>query len=57
MLLPMNMNIVVQDGIRFDVRSQFLKSDGECGKTVDVFGVHNSSYVLVDNRKKYLISW
>ena len=39
-------------GMRFDAHSQFSWSDGECGKNVIIFGVDNSSSVLIDNIQK-----
>ena len=45
-------------GIGFDARSQFSRADGSWGKIVVSFGVDNSSFVHVDNKKKgYLSSW
>ena len=40
------------DGMRFDVHSQFSWSDGECSKNVVIFGVDNSSSVLIDYIQK-----
>ena len=42
-------------GIGFDARSQFSRADGSWGKIVVSFGVDNSSFVHVDNKKKDIL--
>ena len=41
--------------IGFDALSQFLLPDGSWGKNVIIFGVHNSSSVHVENKKKNIL--
>ena len=46
------------EGIEFDACSQFSLSNGDGGKNVVIFGVHNSSSTYADNTKnRYLSSW
>ena len=42
-------------GIWFDSRSEFLFTDGSCGKNVIIFGADMSSSVYVDNKGKYIL--
>ena len=42
--------------IEFDARSQFSLPGGTWSKNVIIFGVDNSSSVLVDNKKKVVLA-
>ena len=42
-------------GIWFDFCSEFLFTDGNCGKNVIIFGADMSSSVYVDNKGKYIL--
>ena len=41
----------------FDVRSQFLLSNGKWGKNVVIFGVGNGFSVHADYKERCLSSW
>ena len=49
-----HLNIIIQDVVFIlDSRSLFSFSNCDCGKNLVIFGIDNSSWVHIDNKKKF----